>query len=185
MSLIVVVAAVLGLLALGWVVLTYNHLVRDRNRVAQSWSDVDVQLTRRHDLVPRLLEVVKGYASYERALLENITQLRSLGSQLRSPAQLTPVETDLAQGLQRVIAVAEAYPDLKANESFLGLQRELAETENQIQFARRYYNGAVNLYNTRIESVPDMLVAKTLGFRVAEFFDLDSDEQATTPAVRL
>ena len=177
MSLIVVVAAVLGLLALGWVVLTYNHLVRDRNRVAQSWSDVDVQLTRRHDLVPRLLEVVKGYASYERALLENITQLRSLGSQLRSPAQLTPVETDLAQGLQRVIAVAEAYPDLKANESFLGLQRELAETENQIQFARRYYNGAVNLYNTRIESVPDMLLAKTLGFRLAEFFDLDRDER--------
>ncbi|MEZ5475233.1 MAG: LemA family protein [Steroidobacteraceae bacterium] len=179
------IATLILLVAAVWAVVTYNRLVRDRNRVAQSWSDVDVQLRRRHDLVPRLVEVVKGYAGYERALLESVTQLRSLGTTLRSPSELTPVESQLAGGLQQLIAIAEAYPDLKASQNFLALQSELAGTENQIQFARRYYNGAVNLYNTQIERFPNLLIARSFAFRPADFFDRDGQEQAVAPEVRI
>jgi LemA protein len=169
---------------LAWAAITYNLLVRDRNRVAQGWSDVDVQLKRRHDLIPRLAEVVKGYAGYERALLSSLAELRTRGDDM-PPAARGVVETSVGQGVQKLVALVENYPDLKASGNFLDLQKQLADTENQIQFARRYYNGAVNLFNNRIQRFPDLLIANAFGFREAESFVLDDRVEAAAPAVAL
>jgi LemA protein len=168
---------------LAWAVVAYNQLVRDRNRVAQGWSDVDVQLKRRHDLIPRLADVVKGYAGYERALLSSVAELRTRVDDLR-PAARGAAENGVGQGLQKLVALVENYPDLKASGNFLDLQRQLADTENQIQFARRYYNGAVNLFNNRVQRFPDLLIANACGFREAELFELDDRQEAAAPAVR-
>jgi LemA protein len=173
----------LFLLIVAWAIFAFNLLVRDRNRVAQSWSDVDVQLLRRHDLIPRLVEMVKGYAGYERAVLANLTELRTQVP--ASPAARTEVEKTVNSGVTRLIALAEAYPDLKASENFRDLHQKLVDTENQIQFARRYYNGAVNLYNNRIQRFPDLVVAGSFGFKQAEFFDLEEKAAAAAPAVNL
>src|SRR5687768_16837005 len=143
-----------------WPIVVFNLLIRDRNRVAQAWSDVDVQLLRRHDLIPRLVEMVKGYAGYERAVLANIAQLRGQGSSA-SPAARGAVEKTVTSGVTQLVALAEAYPDLKASENFRDLHAKLVETENQIQYARRYYNGAVNLLNNRIQRFPDLLIANS------------------------
>src|SRR6185503_16082937 len=135
------------LLALAvWGVVSFNLLIRDRNRVSQSWSDVDVQLLRRHDLVPRLAEMVKGYAGYERALLTSLAELRAQGTGTSSPAVRTEVEKSVGSGVTKLVALVESYPDLKASENFRDLHAKLVETENQLQYARRYYNGSVNLY---------------------------------------
>jgi len=169
---------------LAWAVVVFNLLIRDRNRVAQAWSDVDVQLLRRHDLIPRLAEMVKGYAGYERALLSNLAELRTQGTRNPSPAARTEVEKSVSSGVTQLVALAEAYPDLKASENFRDLHARLVDTENQIQFARRYYNGAVNLYNNRMQRFPDLVIAHTFGFRQAEFFD--AEEKATlAPGVSL
>src|SRR6187549_3475151 len=173
----------LVLLVVAWAIVVFNLLVRDRNRVAQSWSDVDVQLLRRHDLIPRLVEMVKGYAGYERAVLANLTELRSQTT--ASPAARTEMEKTVNSGVTRLVALAEAYPDLKASENFRDLHQKLVDTENQIQFARRYYNGAVNLYNNRIQRFPDLVIANSFGFRQAEFFDLEEKAAAAAPAVSL
>ena len=167
-----------------WTVVAFNLLIRDRNRVSQAWSDVDVQLLRRHDLIPRLVEMVKGYAGYERAVLANITELRAQGS-AASPAARGEVEKTVASGVTKLVALAEAYPDLKASENFRDLHTRLVETENQIQYARRYYNGAVNLLNNRIQRFPDLLIANTFGFKPAEFFDLEDPAAAKAPGVSL
>jgi len=161
------------LAALGWGVLAYNLLVRDKHRVAQAWSDVEVQLKRRHDLVPKLVEVVKRHAGFEQSVMEQVTRLRALGEAGDSPARLGPIETQLSAGVHRLVALAESYPELKASDSFLNLQHNLTEVENQIQYARRYYNGAVNRLNTRIETFPDLLVARLLRFTPAEYFDFE------------
>jgi LemA protein len=168
-----------------WAIVVFNMLIRDRNRVSQAWSDVDVQLTRRHDLVPRLVEVVKGYASYERALLTSLAELRSHGVTSGSPASRSEVERSVSTGVKQLVALVERYPDLKANENFADLHAKLVDTENQIQYARRYYNGAVNLFNNRIQRFPDLVVARLAGFELAEFFDLDEQEQAAAPKVAL
>jgi LemA protein len=173
----------LFLLLVAWTIYAFNLLVRDRNRVAQSWSDVDVQLLRRHDLIPRLVEMVKGYAGYERAVLANLTELRTQAT--ASPTARTEVEKSVNSGVTRLVALAEAYPDLKASENFRDLHQKLVETENQIQFARRYYNGAVNLYNNRIQRFPDLVIASSFGFKPAEFFDLEEKAAAAAPAVKL
>jgi LemA protein len=169
---------------LGWAILGYNLLVRDRNRVAQSWCDIDVQLTRRHDLIPRLVEVVKGYAGYERAVLTSMTELRGQGASA-SPAVRGELERNVAGGVSKLIALAEAYPDLKANQNFLDLQTRLVDTENQLQFARRYYNGAVNLYNNRLQKFPALLIAGVFQFKPAEFFDLEDPAAAKAPGISL
>lgn len=156
-----------------WGILSHNLLVRDRNRVEQAWSDVGVQLARRHDLIPKLVEVVKQHSGYERSVLEEVTTLRSQGMGESSPARLGEVEGALGAGLQRLIAIAEAYPELKASASYVALLENLSETENQIQFARRYYNGAVNNLNTRIATFPDAIPARLLGFRPAEYFQFE------------
>lgn len=176
---------VLPLALILWAIVVFNLLVRDRNRVAQGWSDVDVQLKRRHELIPRLVEVVKGYAGYERALLSSLAELRTRGAAETHPGARGEVEKSVSSGVQKLVALVENYPDLKASGNFLDLQNKLAETENQIQFARRYYNGAVNLYNTRIQRFPDLLVANTFGFREAELFDLDDPTEAAVPGVKL
>lgn len=168
-----------------WAVVAFNLLVRDRNRVSQGWSDVDVQLQRRHELIPRLTEVVKGYAGYEKALLSSIAELRTRGASETHPAARGAVEKDLGAGVRQLIALVEGYPDLKASQNFLDLQRQLADTENQIQFSRRYYNGAVNLYNNRIQTFPNVIVARLFGFKEAEFFDLDDPAKADAPGVAL
>ena len=170
---------------LAWAVIAYNLLVRDRNRVSQGWSDVDVQLKRRHELIPRLVEVVKGYAGYERALLSSLAELRTRGAAETHPGARGEVEKSVSSGVHRLVALVEGYPDLKASTNFLDLQNELADTENQIQFARRYYNGAVNLYNTRIQRFPDLVVANSFGFEEAELFDLDDPREGSAPPVSL
>jgi len=179
--LLLIVAAAL----LVWAAVSFNLLIRDRNRVAQAWSDVDVQLLRRHDLIPRLVEMVKGYAGYERALLSNLAELRGQGTSAGSPAARGEVEKSVTSGVGRLVALAEAYPDLKASENFRDLHTKLTETENQIQYARRYYNGAVNLFNNRIQRFPDLLIAHTFGFKLAEFFELEDRSAASVPGVAL
>jgi LemA protein len=169
------VGAAIVVLAAGalliWGIVAYNLLVRDRARVAQSWSDVGVQLARRHDLIPKLVEVVKQHAGYERAVFENVAALRERSMRETSPAVLSAVEGELGLSLQRLIALAEAYPDLKASASFVTLMKNLSDVENQIQLARRYYNGAVNNLNTRVATFPDLIPARLFGFVPAEYFE--------------
>ncbi|MDX1518399.1 MAG: LemA family protein [Woeseiaceae bacterium] len=166
------------------IALIYNRLVRSRNRVRSAWSDIDVQLQRRHDLVPRLVAAVDQYADYERATLEAITELRSEAMRVAEVSARGEVEEKLSKEVGRLIALAENYPDLKANENFLKLQEELVETENYLQFARRYYNGSVRDYNTAIETVPNNIVAAMFAFEAHEFFQKDSDDAANVPLVK-
>jgi LemA protein len=165
--------------ALLWGIVSYNLLVRDRARVAQSWSDVGVQLARRHDLIPKLVEVVKQHAGYERTVFEHVAALRERGMHETSPAKLSAVEGELGLGLQRLIALAEAYPDLKASASFVTLMKNLSDAENQIQLARRYYNGAVNNLNTRIATFPDLIPARLFGFAASEYFEFQPGAAAS------
>lgn len=176
--------AVAAALALA-VVLLYNRLVRDRNRVDAAWSDIDVQLQRRHDLIPQLVKAVDQYARYERATIEAITTLRAEAMKTTDVARLGEKEEQLSHGVHRLLALAERYPDLKASNNFLELQKQLVETENYLQFARRYYNGAVRAFNTRTQSVPDNVVAGWFGFAERSFFQKSSDEAAAVPLVNL
>jgi LemA protein len=178
-----IVAILLALAAI--VAALYNRLVRDRNRVDGAWSDIDVQLQRRHDLIPQLVKAVDQYAKYERATIEAVTALRAEAMRETRVDALGRKEEELSSGVRRLLAVAEQYPDLKANENFLQLQRELVETEDYLQFARRYYNGSVREYNTRVETVPANIVAGWFGFAIREYFQKESDEAAAVPLVNL
>src|SRR5690606_4308744 len=169
--------------ALLLIAILYNRLVRDRNRVDGAWSDIDVQLQRRHDLVPQLVKAVDQYAKYERVTLEAVTALRAEAMRITDVEALGRAEEELSGGVHRLLALAEQYPDLKANENFLNLQKELVETEDYLQFARRYYNGSVREYNTRIESVPGNLVAAAFRFVPRPFFQKAADEVAAVPLV--
>jgi LemA protein len=166
-------------------VIIYNRLIRRRNRVDTAWSDVDVQLQRRHDLIPRLVAAVDQYAKYERATLEAITELRAEAMRIADVEAKGEVEEKLSAGIERIIALAENYPDLKASENFLNLQNELVETENYLQFARRYYNGSVRDYNTLVESVPSNIIAGWFRFALREYFQKTSDDAANVPLVKL
>jgi len=171
-----------------WGIVIFNRLVGLRNRARGSWSDIDVQLKRRHDLIGNLVETVKGYAAHERTTLEEVTQARSRAESARDtarPGEAGRAETALTGRVRGLFAVAEAYPDLKASDRFLDLQRSLSTVENDIQNARRYYNAVVRDLNTRIESVPDVLVARPFGFREREFFELDDAGEAAAPRVDL
>jgi len=163
-----------------WGVVIYNNLIRDKNRVLQSWSDIDVQLKRRHDLIPKLVEAVNAYAHYERSTLDEITRMRKSAESAQNPAQQSAAETALTGQLQTLIAVAEAYPELKADSQYLDLLQQISEVENHIQYARRYYNGSVKNLNVRIDSFPDMLIAGFFKFRPAEFFEFDQPLTSTT-----
>ncbi|HYN75247.1 MAG TPA: LemA family protein [Candidatus Limnocylindria bacterium] len=178
-----VVLAILVVLAIA-VVVSYNRFVRQRNLVEESWRQVDVELNRRHDLVPNLVETVKGYAAHERGTFEAVTAARAAASAPGSgPAEQAVQENVLQQALRQLFAVAEAYPDLKASEGFRDLQRQLAETEDRIAASRRFYNANVRAYNTRIESFPSSLVAKTFTFTRAEYFLADDPEVRANPTV--
>jgi LemA protein len=164
------VALIVGLVLVIGGIFLFNRLVRDRNRVRAAWSDIDVQLTRRHELVPRLVEAVRAYAAHERSTMTAVTELRNQSTAARGLADKAGLEEQLEAGLRKLILLAEAYPDLKANQNFLELQNELVEIEDHLQYARRFYNGAVRIFNTRIETVPDVAVATLLRFQPAEFF---------------
>ena len=174
------VIAALALLGVAGVVI-YNRLIRSRNRVDTAWSDIDVQLQRRHDLIPRLVTAVDQYAQYERATLEAVTELRAEAMQQADVRARGKAEQELSAGVERLIALAENYPDLKANENFMKLQNELVETENYLQVARRYYNGSVRDYNTMTESVPNNIVASMFSFAQRDFFQKSSDDAANVP----
>ena len=176
----IILLIVLGILVVA-VISIYNKLVRLRNTVKSSWSDIDVQLKKRFDLVPNLVETVKGYASHEKTVFEKVTQARSMAMQATSPADMAKAENMLRDTLKTLFAVAEAYPELKANANFLQLQSQLQEMENNIEYARRYYNAVVRDYNILIESFPSNLVASQFGFKQEELFQLEAPEVERKP----
>jgi LemA protein len=183
MSLPVFLLLLAGLLAL-WVVLTYNALVGVRNKVDEAWSGIDVQLKRRHDLVPNLVQTVKGYAAHEREVLTEVTAARSRAMSAADRTEVERAESGLSGALAGVQALAEAYPALRATENFQRLQAELAEIEDEIQAARRIYNSNVQTYNTRIQLFPNLLIAGPFSFRPREFFEIElTTERATPPVV--
>jgi LemA protein len=177
---------VLGVLAVLVVVLVvgYNRLVRLRNEADTGWSNIDVQLERRADLIPNLVETVKAYASHEREVFQNVTEARVALQRAASPRAAAEADDLLGLALGRLFAVAEAYPELKASENFLRLQDELTDTEDKISAARRYYNATVMRFNTAVQSIPGVLYARPLGFTAREFFDAGEDAQAV-PQVQL
>jgi LemA protein len=180
--LVVLVVAFAGL-AIG----IYNRLVGLKNRAQGAWSDIDVQLKRRHDLVGNLVETVKGYATHEKSTLESVIQARARAisaTQSGDAAATSQAEGFLTQQLRGLFALAEAYPDLKANQNFQDLQRSLETLETEIQAARRYYNAVVRDYNTRIQSFPDLLLARPMGFTERKFFELDDPGEKAVPRVQ-
>lgn len=173
----------LGALITIAVILLYNRLVRDRNQVRAAWADIDVQLKRRHDLVPQLVTVVKAYADYEQATLIAVTELRSRSEAARHLPEKAAVEDAIEAGVHKLVVLAEDYPELKADESFRELQAELTEVEDHLQYSRRFYNGAVRIFNTRVQSFPHMLLAHPLGFLAAEYFAVDDVQERNAPMV--
>ena len=171
---------IIGLIVLliGWIIVIYNGLVAMRQRVNQAFADVDVQLKQRHDLVPNLVETVKGYASHERGTLEAVVQARNAAISAQGPAQMAAAENQLSGALRQLFALSEAYPDLKANQNFQQLQMELTDIENKIAASRRFFNNAVQEYNTGIEQFPAALFAASLGFSRRDFFDLGETRTA-------
>lgn len=167
----------------GFMLLAYNSLVRRRNQVQEAWSDIDVQLKRRYNLIPNLVATVQGYAQHERGAFESVTQARAQALGAATPHDKAQAEQALTGTLKTLFAVAEAYPDLKANANFLELQRELSDTENKIQAARRFYNTTVRDYNTAVESVPTNFIADAFSFKKAEFFELDEAAARSVPKV--
>jgi len=168
-----IIVAIVVIIAL-WLILTFNGLVRRRYHVAEAWSDIDVQLKRRYDLIPNLVETVKGYASHERELFEKVSAARAAAMGAGTKDEKNQAENALSGTLKTLFAVAENYPQLKANENFLQLQNELSDTENKIQAARRFYNGNVMDYNTKIETFPTNLMAGMFGFKKEEFFGTEN-----------
>jgi LemA protein len=169
-----ILIGVVALLAIVFV-LGYNRLVRLRNEVGTGWANIEVQLQRRTDLIPNLVEIVKGYAAHERGVFEEVTRARAALQQAGSPAAAAEANLGLTAALGRLFAVAEAYPELKASENFLRLQEDLTDTEDKISAARRYYNATVMAFNTAVQSIPWVLVARPLGFREREFFSAEGD----------
>ena len=173
-----------GIVVVGlWFVVTYNGLVKLRNLVANAWSQIDVQLKRRYDLIPNLIETVKGYASHERETLEQVIQARQRGIDASGVKEQQQAENMITGALRQLFALSEAYPDLKANQNFMQLQEELASTENKIGFARQYYNDTVQTFNTRQQQFPANMVAGMLGFKAADFFEIEEPEAREAPKV--
>ena len=177
MTIILIVLAVIVL----WVIWAFNSLVSLRNRAKEAWADIEVQLKRRYDLIPNLVNTVKGYATHESTAFEKVTQARTAAMGAGSLAQKAGAENMLAGALKSLFAIAEAYPDLKANQNFLALQNELSDTENKVQAARRFYNGNVRDMNTKIEVFPSNVIARSFGFSKMEFFDLPDADAAQNP----
>jgi len=173
-TIILIVVAVIVL----WIIAVFNGLIRLKNRTDEAWSDIDVQLKRRYDLIPNLIETVKGYVAHEKQLFEEVTEARAKAISAQGAEEKGKAENALSGTLKSLFAVAENYPQLKANENFLQLQNELSDTENKIQAARRFYNGNVRDLNIRIETFPSRIIAGMLGFKKREFFEADESEKA-------
>ncbi len=175
----------IGLIFLGiiiiiilWVIIMYNGLIRLKNRVDEAWSDIDVQLKRRYDLIPNLINTVKGYAAHEKEVFEKVTEARTQAMGAGTAQEKAGAENMLTGALKSLFAVAEAYPDLKANQNFLELQRELTDTEDKIQAARRFYNGNVRDFNTKVQVFPTNIIAGMLNFTSRDFFEMEESEKA-------
>jgi len=185
MNIFYVIFSIVGLIVL-WVIFAYNSLIRLRFRSKEAWSDIDVQLKRRYDLIPNVVETVKGYAAHEKSAFENVTEARAkaLGAeQSGDPKEMAKAENALSSTLKTLFAIAENYPDLKANANFLDLQRELADTENKIQASRRFYNSNVMEFNTRIHLFPTSIIAGAFKFVPIDFFELQNDKEKEVVAV--
>jgi LemA protein len=178
-----VLGALIALAAIfiGYGIAIYNRLVRLRNTSQSAWSDIDVQLKKRYDLVPNLVETVKGYAAHERGLLQKLTEARGAGMKASGPAETAKAENQFRDTLKSLFAVAEAYPDLKANQNFLQLQAQLKDLEDGIESARRYYNAVVRDFNTAVEQFPSNLVASRFAFEPREFFELERPDAERKP----
>ena len=179
-----IIIGIVVLLAL-WVVFAYNRFITLVNRAKEAWSDIDVQLKRRYDLIPNLVSTVKGYAAHESGAFEKVTKARAAAMGAGSLAEKSQAELGLTGALKSLFAIAEAYPDLKANTNFLELQRELSDTENRIQAARRFYNSTVMDLNTSVETFPNNLIASFFKFAKLEFFELEADETAAKQPVEV
>ena len=178
-----IVVGIFVLLAL-WAVTIFNRLVKQRNLVLEGWSGIDVQLKRRHNLIPNLVETVKGYMKHEEGVLSKVVELRNAAGRVKSAGEASAVETDLTKVLRQLFALAEAYPDLKANQNFLDLQGQLAEIEEQIQLSRRYYNGTARDMNILTQAFPSNIIAGIFNFKEAEFFEIELAEEREAPEVR-
>jgi LemA protein len=183
MTVVVIVIVVLIAIAVIYTIATFNSLIRLQNRADEGFSDIDVQLKRRHDLIPNLVETVKGYASHERQVLENVTAARNTAVAATGPQAQAQAENQLTGALRQLFAVAENYPDLKASQNFLELQNELTDTEDKIQAARRFYNMTVRDLNIKVESCPSRVIANMRGIGKRAFFELDEPADREVPAV--
>lgn len=179
---LLVFAAIVGVLIV-WIIVMYNGLVAMRNQVKNAWSQIDVQLKRRHDLIPNLVETAKGYMTHERETLENVTKARNLAANANGVGDQAKAENQLTQAMSQFYVVMENYPDLKANENFLSLQEELTSTENKISFARQYYNDETMRFNTQVEQFPSNIVAGMFNFDQAEFFEVEVPAERAVPKV--
>ena len=179
-----IILGILAVLVL-WSIFAYNGFVAKVNRAKEAWADIDVQLKRRYDLIPNLIETVKGYATHERATLESVTQARTMAMGAQGVEAQAAAENMLTGALKSLFAVSEAYPDLKANQNFLELQRELSDTENKIMASRRFYNSTVQQLNTSVESFPGNLIASSFNFKQMELFELTDAESAAREPVKV
>lgn len=180
---VVGIIVVLAVIVIGWLVGMYNRLVRTRNEVDNAWSQIDVQLKRRHDLIPNLIETVKGYMTHERETLEKVTEARNAALQASGVKEQAQAESVLTQALSGLRVQVEAYPDLKANQNFLALQEELTSTENRISFARQYYNDQVLQYNNQIQMFPANVVAGMFNFQERDYFEIEEPSEREVPDV--
>lgn len=180
---IIALIIIIGIAAV-WIIATYNRFIRLSHLLKEAWSGVDVQLKRRHDLIPNLVEAVKGYSGHERETLVEVAELRGQGLHSSDPHARAEAETDLTHSLKSLFAIAEAYPELKANEHYLSLQHTLVEIEEQIQYARRYYNGSVRDFNILAQSFPSNLIAGLFGFRPQEYFEIELSTEREAPDVK-
>jgi len=184
MTILYIFLAIIIVVAL-WVIWAYNNFVALSNRVKEAWADIDVQLKRRYDLIPNLVETVKGYATHEKETLAQVTEMRTRAMNATAPAEKAEAENMLSGALKSLFAVSENYPDLKANENFVELQRELTDTENKIQAARRFYNSVVQDLLNALQQFPTNIVGQQFGFKAEEFFKLADDEQAAKDPVKV
>lgn len=187
MMILVWVLIIIVAIVIIWVIAAYNGLITLRNRMQEAWSDIDVQLKRRYDLIPNLVNTVKGYAAHEKGVFERVTEARAnalLAEKAGNIAESAKAENMLTGALKSLFAVAEAYPDLKANQNFLDLQQQLADTEDKIQASRRFYNGNVRDFNTKQEVFPTNIIANMFAFKKAEFFEIENEEEKKNVEVK-
>jgi len=181
--LMIIILAIL-IIAIIWIIAIYNGLIKSKTRTEEAWSDIDVQLKRRYNLIPNLVNTVQGYAQHERELFEKVTQARTQAMQAGSAGEKAKAENALTGTLKSLFAVAENYPQLKASDNFAKLQEELADTENKIQAARRFYNGNVRDFNIKLQVFPSNIIANSLGFKEKEFFEIEEEKERKNVEVK-